>query len=224
MKTVFRPGKLLMTIVGRHQGDLVVHAGKEAGARGGTILMGRSITENKIMQLLAMADVTNDVVLTLVAEEADAVMQAISTAAQENPKHFKGMMLLIDVSGILRRVSETECNEEPVANRRDKNMNAKWELITVIVNNGYADDVMASARKAGATGGTIISGRGTGTEQDVAFFGISLVPEKEVLMILADKEKTGDILNAVKNLPNLTQQGGGIVFSIDVQEFIPLNL
>lgn len=38
------------------------------------------------------------------------------------------------------------------------------ELIIVICNKGYTEDVMEAARKAGAGGGTILHAKGTGTE------------------------------------------------------------
>lgn len=102
-------------------------------------------------------------------------------------------------------------------------MESNYHLITVIVNHGYADDVMAAARKAGATGGTILNARGTGTEADVKFFGISLVPEKEMLLVVAEKDRVEAILQAVGNVPNLSEPGGGIAYTMSVEKFIRLG-
>ena len=41
-------------------------------------------------------------------------------------------------------------------------MASKKELVICIVNHGFTDLVMESARKAGARGGTVLTGRGTG--------------------------------------------------------------
>ena len=38
------------------------------------------------------------------------------------------------------------------------------ELIVVVANRGYVDMVMNVARRAGATGGTVIHARGTGVD------------------------------------------------------------
>ena len=67
--------------------------------------------------------------------------------------------------------------------------NTPNDLITVILNSGYADDAMAAARKAGAGGGTVIKARGTAKEGDESFFGVQIVPEKEMLLIVVDHEK-----------------------------------
>ena len=45
LATIYAPGKLLVSIVGRNQGDWVVEAAKKVGARGGTVLLGRGTAE-----------------------------------------------------------------------------------------------------------------------------------------------------------------------------------
>lgn len=100
---------------------------------------------------------------------------------------------------------------------------ASHELISVIVNAGYADDVMLAARKAGAKGGTVINARGTGREEDVTFFGVTIVPEKELLMILAEKQAAPAILEAIRRTPSLNEPGIGIAFCTDVESFFLLG-
>ena len=40
-----------------------------------------------------------------------------------------------------------------------------YELLVVIANQGYTDVIMDAARKANATGGTVIHAKGTGMEK-----------------------------------------------------------
>ena len=93
-------------------------------------------------------------------------------------------------------------------------------LITVIVNQGMAEEVMEAARSVGATGGTIVPARGTAKEEDVKFFGYPLVPEKDMLLILSGSDQTGRILEAINNLPILSKPGIGIAFCVDVERFM----
>lgn len=213
----FRPGKLLICFVGRHKGERLVTVAKRAGARGGTIALGKTLADNRLLQAFSLADMQQDVVITLLGEEARAVTEAIQTAA---PKKFAGLAVVLDVAGILFRV----CGDLPSDKNAERSiMESGYKLITVIVNNGYAEDVMAVARKAGARGGTILTARGTGTEEDVKFFGISLVPEKDVLMIVAAQDVVQSILSAVSAMPILSEPGGGIIYSMNVEEFITLG-
>ncbi|MGE4584899.1 MAG: P-II family nitrogen regulator [Sphaerochaeta sp.] len=99
-------------------------------------------------------------------------------------------------------------------------MHTPHTLITCIINKGMAEAVMDVARKAGATGGTILPARGTGKEEDVKFFGYPLVPEKEMLLILVGSDVTGKVLEAIRAVPSLTEPGAGIAFCVDVQRFM----
>ncbi len=82
---------------------------------------------------------------------------------------------------------------------------------------------LAVARKAGAKGDTIINARGTGIEDDVKFFGISLAPEKEMLLIVADKDHAPAILDVLSGLPVFSEPGGGIVYTAKVNRFAILD-
>ena len=219
-----QPGKLLISMVGRHRGEMFVAAAKAAGARGGTIMHGRAVVDNKILQMLSLADTQQDIVFTLMRDEAPAVLTAVCAACSLKPKKLSGIALLLDVSGMLVRQSKkSQENTASDTGTRSKPMESGYVLLTAIVNHGYGDDVMAQARKAGARGGTILTARGTGTEEDVKFFGITLVPEKEVLMIVAARENVDAILDAVRTVPTLAEPGGGIVYSMNVEDFVLLG-
>ena len=220
MEYLIKPGKMLIILAGRHKGERYVAAAKAAGARGGTLALGPSIGGSALLQALFLADVQQDVVLILMGEEADAVIRAVKEAGKS--KKFGGTAVVVAISGMVRRGKAEEASGE-ACEARSKTMESGFTLITAIVNHGYADDIMAAARKAGASGGTILNARGAGTEEDVKFFGITLVPEKEMVHIVAEKEKTPGIIEAISATPNLSEPGGGIVFTQDVAEFIHLG-
>ena len=102
-------------------------------------------------------------------------------------------------------------------------METKWKMITVIVNSGYADDIMDAARKAGASGGTVTHARGTASPDDAKFLGVSIVPEKEMVMILCEADQTDAIVNAISSLKCLDEPGVGIMFTQGVTDFRNLD-
>ena len=224
---IFQSGKLLISLVGRNKGDALVDVAKAAGARGGTIAVGRAVVDNRLLQMLSLADMLQDVVFNLLRDEAEAVAEAIRNAYRNPSGKISGLAIMLDVSDMLIRVHPQDHNEhnpgQNAPDPRSEPMNSGHTLLTVIVNHGYADDVMAEARKAGASGGTILNARGTGREEDVKFFGITLVPEKEMLMIVAENNKADAILEAIRKIPNLTEPGGGIVYAMNVEKFIVLG-
>ena len=95
-------------------------------------------------------------------------------------------------------------------------MDNKFDLIITIVNRGFADEVMSSARTAGAFGGTVVNARGTGTHELQQFFGSVVEPEKEAVLILAERGKRSAIMEAICRGAGLSKDGMGVCFSLPV--------
>ena len=92
------------------------------------------------------------------------------------------------------------------------------EVIFAIVNSGFAEDVMDVAREQGARGGTILNARGVAREDAAAFFGITLHSEKEILMIVVEKEIRDNVLNAIYKEMGMAKAAQGIAFSLPVSD------
>ena len=91
-----------------------------------------------------------------------------------------------------------------------------YSLIISIVNRGFSDDVMDAARKAGAKGGTILYAHGAGLGDAEKFFGISIHPEKELVIILASNETRPAIMQSIVKRVGMETEGAGITFSLPV--------
>lgn len=97
------------------------------------------------------------------------------------------------------------------------------DLIVTIVLKGSAEDVIEAAREAGAEGGTIIEGRGTGIHERAKILGIAIEPEKEIVLTLIERHKTQRILNAISDAAELDKPGKGIAFVLKVDEVLGIS-
>ena len=240
--------KLIITVLERGHGDKTVALTKKAGAQGGTVMLGHCSSGNQVFDFLSLGEIENDVLLTLVDnEELEPVMTGLRMFKAQG-KRKAGFVVLLDVQSIFKPILHGQGQAQglgaapdlnaalspgagpaqgavPSFSDRSPTMNntSDYSLIMFIVNKGYADDLMAAARKAGAAGGTVLHARGTGKEEDVKFFGITLVPEKEILLIVAENSRSQAIVAAIKDVPELNQAGAGIAVKIDAQEFFVLG-
>ena len=92
------------------------------------------------------------------------------------------------------------------------------EVIFAIVNSGFAEDVMEVAREQGVKGGTILNARGVAREEAAQFFGITLHSEKEILMMVVEKEIRDNVLNAIYKEMGMAKAAQGIAFSLPVSD------
>ena len=96
------------------------------------------------------------------------------------------------------------------------------EVIFAIVNAGFAEDVMDIARELGVRGDTILNARGVVKEDAAAFFGITLQEDKEILMMVGDRDIRDKVLNAIYKEMGMAKKAQGIAFSLPVNEAVGL--
>lgn len=101
--------------------------------------------------------------------------------------------------------------------------NIDYDLIVTIVNKGFAEQVVEASKKAGAEGGTILQGRGTGIREKAKLFNIVIEPEKEVVLTLIDRKKTEKVLEAIMKSGQLDKPGKGIAFVMEVERTVGIN-
>jgi nitrogen regulatory protein PII len=101
-----------------------------------------------------------------------------------------------------------------------ENSTVKFDLIVSIVNKGFAEEVVEATKKAGAEGGTIINGRGTGIHENAKIFGIPIEPEKEIVLTLIDRTKTDRVLKAVLKAVELNKPSKGVAFVLEVEKTV----
>ena len=102
-------------------------------------------------------------------------------------------------------------------------MESKYSMIMSFVNQGFSDDVMSAAKPAGASGGTVFHSRRVENEQTLQFWGISIQPEREIVLILAPKENKTAIMRAISEKCGVGSDAHGVVISLPVDDVAGLN-
>ena len=102
-------------------------------------------------------------------------------------------------------------------------MKFEHEAIFCVVNAGFSEAVMDAAKEFGARGGTVIRARGTANSESEKLFGITIQPEKEIVMILVTSDIRDDILHALYREVGLKTPGQGIAFSMPVDNVVGLS-
>ena len=92
------------------------------------------------------------------------------------------------------------------------------EMILCIVNQGFEEKVITAADKVGITGGTFLSAHGLSKLDAEKFFGISIHPEKQLVIMVVPSSKKTDILNVLYDEVGINDEAQGIALSIPVDD------
>ncbi len=92
--------------------------------------------------------------------------------------------------------------------------NIEHDCIVAIVNRGFAEKVVEIARESGATGATIIHGRGIDVHQKVLLpvINIELQPEKEIVFLITKTDVSTSVADSLLANLQLNQDGKISVF------------
>lgn len=90
-----------------------------------------------------------------------------------------------------------------------------FKLIFIIVKKNLGRRVIKACKKAGAEGGTVLPGRGTGSKQSSTFLGITVEPEKDIILCLAPNELVKKVISKVRAAARLDRPGTGIAFVVN---------
>ena len=126
----------------------------------------------------------------------------------------RGILMTVPVSSIGGAAARDYLLQQEAEKRMEKEIT--HELLVVITNQGHTDMVMDAARAAGATGGTAVHAKGTGTELAKKFFGVSIAAEKELIFILTREETRVPIMKAIMARAGMQTEAQSLVFSLPV--------
>ena len=99
----------------------------------------------------------------------------------------------------------------------------RFKLILSLVKEDITDRIVDAAKKAGATGATIIPARGTGIHEAKTFFGLTLEARTDIVMLLIEEHLVSKILDAIKKAGQFHKPGTGIAFVVPVEQIAGLE-
>ena len=95
-------------------------------------------------------------------------------------------------------------------------MDIKLYNIVAIVNEGFAEMVIDTAKENGARGGTVIPANSGVTTEAMRLYGIGVQPSKEIVLILVKAELVETILGKLYDKAGTSSDAMGIFFTLPV--------
>ena len=197
------------------------------------ICKGHGTANSEIMDIMGMSSIEKAVVICLEQKRmVPVIIKRVSKSLGFN-NPGAGIAFTIPLSGINKPVLQVfkesfhknirEEEKKEFWSGREK-MKKKHDLVVIVTNHGFFDEIMACTRKAGAQGGTVINARGLIHQGPVKFFGITVQEEKEIIMILTNKDKKVPIMQAVSQNFGLATEARSIVFSLPAENITGIDL
>ena len=189
---------------------------------------GIGTASSDFLNLCGLGDTNKAIMLCFVPKHRTKMLLAEMNQALQLHKKGTGIAISIPLNGAqgwLYKVLSTmdaEPMETGLGEVKKMSETITHAMILVTAKHGYSDDIMRTARAAGATGGTILKGLRSSSAETATHFGISLQDEQEIVAIVVPKEKKTEIMTAVSTQHGINTPAQGIVLSLPVDAIMGL--
>ncbi len=189
---------------------------------------GHGAADSSVLEYLGFGENKKSVTICLLTKnKADRIF----TAAEEKmnlSKPGKGIIFSVPVTSATAFLAGIVCKEESAEASKESEFKMpenkhQHELIITIITKGCFAEVKAAANSAGARGGTLIHALGMGGEEAQKFLGISIQPEKDIILIVVRREEKNKVMKAIAEAAGINTQGKGIIFSLPVDSALGLS-
>ena len=190
--------------------------------------VGFGTAPSEMMDIFGLGSNDKDIVVSIAPRAQVSALATDLAKSLDTTPRYGGLMTIFSLDAINRLSAEilSRSVAENTEKGADTEMKSEFEhkMSMVTVNQGYTDQVMQTAKRAGATGGTILRARLAGSERLQQFDepGMEQGEEKEIILILAPASNAGEIMNEVNREHGLKTEAKGVVCAVPVEHALKI--
>ncbi len=214
---------LLFTICSRKKLKVFLDFYKEYNLVTGTINYGRGTAAYNMLDYLGLEDDEKTIHCTIITKRTWINLKKGLEKELNIDRPGSGICYLVPLDSVGGKrvlnflIDGQEFNREKEASMKE----VKHELIVTIANYGFNNEIVAAAKKAGARGGTVLHGKGMGKRDAQQFMGVTLVSEKEIILIVCQSDEKNTIM---KSIMDTRKEAGIVCFSMPVTDVAGFKL
>lgn len=206
---------LSVVVINSGMGSQVLAEAKRIGVPQGTIFLGRGTVKSHFLRFLGLYETQKEIVFMVTERHLEQQIHnvLVQKFCMNKPNH--GIIFSSPVKRVLG------ITKDIISDSKQKNGGSAhmgYEVIFTIVERGLGEDVVDAAIAAGANGATIINARGSGVHEREKFFAMEIEPEKEIVMIIVNRDKTEGIVSSINETMDIEKPGKGVIFVMDVSK------
>ena len=220
------PIKLLISIVDHGRGKFIKRFSEENNIYFSIRIHGDGTANSDLLALLGLGGTEKDLILNLLpSSRVPLVIKSISNLMSMGSPG-KGIAFCVPLAGLNaladREIRELMPEATETIDPKGEDL-VRFSLILGIYNAGFTDEVVAAAREAGATGGTVVHARGIAKEHGEKFFGLTIQDEKEVIAILAPSDISHNIMDTLNQKCGPNTEIRALIMALPVSDVAGLG-
>lgn len=216
--------KLMISIVERGQGRNLTKLYQKHSVTCQFQTLGRGTASSELLDVLGFGSTERTILISFGGEYViERLMYKLEDGAADAIP-CKGIAFDMPLTG-LNRIMAVALNSQVPEERGGEVLDKKGKnsLILIVANQGHTNEIMNTARAAGARGGTILRSRFAGPEDAEQFYGFQTQAEKEIVAIVASAETRNAIMETINIKHGLKTEAGAMICSVGIDHMVRLG-
>ncbi|MGI6071845.1 MAG: hypothetical protein ACOX75_02350 [Lachnospiraceae bacterium] len=216
---------MLLSIVSQGKARELMEMFKEQGISLSFQSVGVGTASSEMMDILGLGTNRKDIIFSLGAEKVVKDFLFRMGGNFSNNGEYGGISVVLKMTAVNRIVSEVLHHELPEKTGKGvpKMKNEyKHNLIMINVGRSYTDQVVQVARRAGATGGTVIRGRLVEDGDLQEYLQIEMEQERDIIFILAPAAAGAQIMSDINNEFGIKTLANAIISALPVEKALKI--
>lgn len=219
------PMSVIFTIVERGKGTAAIKLFTRNQIYLHCQFAGKGTATSEIMDILGLGSTEKDIIISYATSAAASLLLSKLDNDLRGAVTSGGIAFSVPLTGLSNLVLATITYKTDLkkgdyrmsSEHRDEN-----SLILITCNQGTSDNVMETAKRAGARGGTVFRGRLAGVEELERSYGLTMTPEKEILMIIVPNDIRNAVMENINKEHGLRSEAEAVICSLGIDQFVRL--
>ena len=186
-----------------------------------TVMHGDGTASPGILDFLGLKKTEKTIFTSIISDKLEKEILTYIKKEMKIKEIGKGIAFTIPLSSSPTYVKEA-FSEKKGVKMKESNSN-KYHLLLTIVIDGFAEKVMAVAKKNGANGGTLLKGREVGNKNAFKFFNMTVEPEKDILLIVCKDVDKNKIMEAILSKYGANTEARGLCISLPIDTVVGIE-
>lgn len=198
----------------------------ECGALGATVVLCKSLSSNRLIETLGFIDNKRELVFILCEHtRAHYIIHEIAQRLHFDKPNtgiaFTTQILCVKGTHSMA-TTQTDDASGLDATTPESEVNLMYHAIYVVVDKGRANEVTDLACHLNVKKQIVFNARGSGIHETTKLFNMDVEPEKEVVLLIAKAEESGEISEAIVKGLALEKPGNGILYIQAIDHLVGL--
>ncbi len=220
------PLQVLITVVDRGRGTKMTRLYQQVGIETQLMCLGIGTVKSEIVEYFGLGEVEKDVLFS--AAPRNIIRGGLKRLQGELPFAKPGGGIACSVTfssasmAALRQIQINNAMDE-VEGVNEMAPNRMHDMIVCVADRGQTEVIMEAARRAGASGGTVVHAHGFNRREEESFLHLLIRPEKEIVMIIVPLACRRAVMQEICSSLEREAGDAGLLFSIPVEDVMGLR-